>query len=382
MSPVPDLPPYSRPPATKEKLDYVQLASLDLSKFDRPGGKTELVNDLRNAIENVGFLFVTGHGIEDDEVVRQLQIGNAFFKLPLEEKRQHPCDFDQGKYWGFREPKETYDSDRSVKSKIEMLNHPKDTAVLADDQLRFQFLEPFKPEISAFSKKVHARILDPLLRLFSLLLELPEEYLADPHAYDKASDDHLRYMIYGVHSAAEAAKIGNQTVRGHTDFGLLTILFPQIVNALQVQTAPGEYSWVPYIPGHVVVNTAEVLTFISGGVIKSTVHRVVRPPEDQANYERLGLLYFSRPANDFPVTIAPSPLLERLGIYDPAKADPNPPKGLEWGRARVKHTHLRKVIEHTDKVEPFKFAGHEINLEYVSPPLQPKQSTPLVAATA
>ncbi|GAA5933585.1 hypothetical protein JCM3775_003743 [Rhodotorula graminis] len=381
MSTVPALPPYSRPPATKAQLDYVDLASLDLAKFSQPGGKEELVAELRKAIENVGFLFVTGHGIEDDEVVRQLQIADAFFKQPLEVKREHPCDFDVGKYWGYREPKETYDSDATVKSKIEMLNHPKDTPVLADEQLRFDFLAPYKPEISAFSRKVHERMLDPLLRLFALLLELPEGYLAEPHAYDKASDDHLRYMIYGVHSADEAAKIGNQTVKGHTDFGLLTILFPQIVNALQVQTAPGEYRWVPFLPGHVVVNTAEVLTYISAGHIKSTVHRVVRPPPDQADYERLGLLYFSRAANDFPVTTVPSPLLERLGLYDPEKADSKPPNGLEWGRARVKHTHLRKVIEHDKKVEPFVFAGRKIDLDYVSPPLQHAAPTPAVLAT-
>lgn len=42
----------------------------------------------------------------------------------------------------------------------------------------FDHLEPFKPEIEAFQRKVHARVLDPLLRLLALMLELPEEYFA------------------------------------------------------------------------------------------------------------------------------------------------------------------------------------------------------------
>lgn len=111
-----DIPPYSRPPPTKEELNYAPLSVVDLSKWDRPNGKEELVNDLRVAIEDVGFLFVVGHGIEDDEVLRQLSIGSgpycrdhcrllkqcfligdAFFNLPLEVKRQHPCDFSVGK---------------------------------------------------------------------------------------------------------------------------------------------------------------------------------------------------------------------------------------------------------------------------------------------
>ncbi|GAA5902857.1 hypothetical protein JCM6882_009145 [Rhodosporidiobolus microsporus] len=382
-STVPELPPYERPPATKEQLEYVDLEVLDLSKWTEPGGKEELVKDLSKAIEKVGFLLVKGHGIEDDEVRRQLSIGKAFFELPLEEKRQHPCDFATGRYFGYREPVDTYDN-TGIHNPVQMLNNPKDTAVLADEQLKHSFVDPYRGEIGAFSKKVHARVLDPLLRLFSLLLELPEEYLAEPHGYDKASDDHLRYMNYSPLKPEEYETIGNQTVKGHTDFGVLTILFPQIVAALQVQVAEGEYKYVPYLPGHIVVNTAEVLTFITGGYVKSTIHRVVRPPADQANYNRLGLLYFSRPANEFPVTIVPSPLLERLGIYNPAKADPNPPNGLEWGRARVKHTHDRKVIQHKEAQDAFKFGKYEVNLEYKSPALAREKlaGASVVAASA
>lgn len=95
-----------------------------------------------------------------------------------------------------------------------MLNNPKDTAVLADEQLKHTFIKPYRAEIGAFSKKVHARVLDPLLRLFALLLELPEDYLAAPHAYDQASDDHLRYMNYSPLKPEEYEAIGNQTVKG------------------------------------------------------------------------------------------------------------------------------------------------------------------------
>lgn len=72
-----NIPPYSRPAPTQEKLDYAPLSVVDLSKWDRPNGKEELVNDLRVAIQDVGFLFVVGHGIEDDEVLRQLSIGTC-----------------------------------------------------------------------------------------------------------------------------------------------------------------------------------------------------------------------------------------------------------------------------------------------------------------
>ena len=44
-----------------------------------------------------GFWVVTGTGIDDELVVRQLGIAQAFFGLPVEEKRKWRCDFGVGK---------------------------------------------------------------------------------------------------------------------------------------------------------------------------------------------------------------------------------------------------------------------------------------------
>lgn len=118
---------------------------------------------------------------------------------------------------------------------------------------------------------------------------------------------------------------------------LLHSLFAQIVQGLQLQDNEGAWKYVPYIPGSIVVNTADILSFLTGGWIKSTVHRVVRPPDDQAQFERLGLFYFARAANDLNIAVVDSPVLRRLGLWKPAGA---PVKGLEFTRARVKRAAL------------------------------------------
>jgi isopenicillin N synthase-like dioxygenase len=59
------------------------------------------------------------------------------------------------------------------------------------------------------------------------------------------------------------------------------------------------------------VNVADALEFLSGGYLESTVHRVVRPPEDQAEKPRLGLIYFARPEAKVRLEPVKSPLLER-----------------------------------------------------------------------
>lgn len=93
----PVLEPWACPPKTTETLDWAPLATIDLSTFDSPGGKEALANSLKDALRQWGFWVVTGTGIPQEMIDRQLSIANAFFKLPIEEKRKVPCDFSVGK---------------------------------------------------------------------------------------------------------------------------------------------------------------------------------------------------------------------------------------------------------------------------------------------
>lgn len=46
--------PYVQVPETSANLDWADLATLDLSKFDQPGGKKELAATLAKALEDIG----------------------------------------------------------------------------------------------------------------------------------------------------------------------------------------------------------------------------------------------------------------------------------------------------------------------------------------
>jgi isopenicillin N synthase-like dioxygenase len=98
------VPKYERPAQTKENLEWAPLVEIDVSRFDEPGEKQRLAAKLEDAVRNVGFWIVTGHGIKDEEVLRQLAIATAFFHLPMEEKIKVPIDLGNDLNWGFREP--------------------------------------------------------------------------------------------------------------------------------------------------------------------------------------------------------------------------------------------------------------------------------------
>lgn len=192
-----------------------------------------------------------------------------------------------------------------------------------------------REEIERFHRYVHEKIVHRLLRLITIVLELPEDFLIDGHSYEGNSDCHLRYMIYRARSAAENARYENLYSRGHTDFGSLTLLFRQPIAALQVKTPDGQWKYVKPYPGSITVNIADALQFWTNGFLKSSVHRVVAPPADQAHIDRLGVMYFVRPGDHLDLRPVNSPLLRREGFYKEGEQQNEVTAG-DWVRARVR----------------------------------------------
>lgn len=105
-------------------VDWAELITLDLSLYEQPGGKKELVQQLDHAVRHVGtqphftsggvaperlttaagFFYVKGFNIGQDEVDQQFALGREFYNLPLEEKLKFHSEDDltRGEYNGYR----------------------------------------------------------------------------------------------------------------------------------------------------------------------------------------------------------------------------------------------------------------------------------------
>jgi len=119
-----EIPPYQRPAETQEDLEWAPLVEINISRFDEPGEKQKLAAKLEDAVRNVGFWIVTGHGITDEEILRQLAIATAFFHLPMEEKVKAPIDLGNDLNWGYREPVRDM-GDTGLKESVETVLPPK-----------------------------------------------------------------------------------------------------------------------------------------------------------------------------------------------------------------------------------------------------------------
>ncbi|KAL5119165.1 hypothetical protein ACEQ8H_002872 [Pleosporales sp. CAS-2024a] len=360
----PTIPKWNRPAKTSADLDWADIKVIDLSTFDEPGGKQKLAEHLRDAVHKTGFFSVVGTGFTPAEVDRQYDIGQAYFNLPLSDKGdpKYRCDFAQGNYFGYRAAHEKKVMSTSVLDNVESVNIPKFIASNAHEPFH-PYLRPFQAEIEDFSRRALA-LASKILTLFSIILQLPDDYFAKQHRYQDASEDHLRYMLYHPRSAADDDKVANTWSRAHTDFGSLTLLWSQNVAGLQLKTPSGQWKYVPPVDNGIICNVGDTLDFWSAGYLKSTIHRVQRPPEDQASLKRLGLFYFVRPGNHVDIKPAPSPLLQRLGLVGEDAENAQPVRGLDYVRERVKNYHNHN--DYADrKGKKFKLGNLEIDDEAV-----------------
>ncbi|KAL2815213.1 hypothetical protein BDW59DRAFT_176219 [Aspergillus cavernicola] len=332
----PPLQPYVPPPQTKDSLDWADLEALDLSLLSQPGGTQALAEQVLSFINKNGFFYVTNHGLSDTQINRQYSIAQALFSLPLDEKLKYISDTASGDFRGYK-PQST--GKLSTRDNDERYNIPKFTP--EHERPHPQIIKEHYDEIREFSLHIHDRILLPLLRLFATVLEIDEDSLVNIHRYTEPGLEYLRYMLYHPRSESADAENGNIWAKGHTDYNTLTFLFHQPVAGLQVLTPENEWRYVKSEPGRVIVNIADALEYLSGGFLKSTVHRVVRPPGDQAEKPRLGLIYFARPEASVVMRPVGGPVLERVGRRLEGKylSALEGVTAEEWARARIAKDH-------------------------------------------
>ena len=192
-----------------------------------------------------GFFYITNFGLDQESIDRQFAIGKELFNLPASEKLKYRADLENGGYNGYK-PLGLREVRPGIQDNTEIYNIPKFIPELARPHP--DIINKNTDEIEHFARHIHHSVVRKLLTLFAIVLELPDEnYFHSRHRYDEAvSDCHLRYMKYHARDVATNDKLDNVWVKGHTDFGSLTLLFRQPVAALQVRdpsSGEGEGSW-------------------------------------------------------------------------------------------------------------------------------------------
>lgn len=80
-------------------------------------------------------------------------------------------------------------------------------------------------------------------------------------------------MIYDPLTSEESSKTNGVMLNGHTDFNSISTLVSQPVTALQVLMPDNVWRYVKHKDGALVINIGDQLSFMSGGILKGTMHR-------------------------------------------------------------------------------------------------------------
>ncbi|KAH8077494.1 Clavaminate synthase-like protein [Cristinia sonorae] len=343
---VPPVPRYVPAPTATEQLDYADLPIVDLSKINTPEGKAELATTVRDAMKDKGFFYVINHGLTPEQNERIFNVANVpLDQVSDEEKMKFDGKLQQtGSYQGYK-PRQYWHVDNGVRDQIEHYNMNKDLHRKGHPNA----LQPYLPELEEFIKYNHFNILHPLLRLLALGMNIDEETFIPLHNFDRVGETFLRFMKYHPRSEDDEAKTKNVWLKGHTDFGTVSILWSQPVVALQILCPDEKWRYVNYIPNALVINAGDALEFLTGGFYRATIHRVVQPPESQRGYPRLGVFYFGMPDDDVklsPLPDAPEWVDRRFKNEEaPTMGDYRKGRIIAYGNSETKKVDGKETVE-------------------------------------
>jgi len=264
----------SSPPA---QLPIIDVSALVAGTPER----TAAAERIGAACREHGFFYVSGHGVDAELVARLEVLSHRFFDLPEETKMQWRMalggrawrgyfplggeltsgrpDWKEGLYLGTELPP---DHPRvAARMPVHGANLFPDASGLAD----------FRATILEYMRQV-TQLGHRLMEGIALSLGLPASYFSDRYTADPLILFRLfNYPTQPVPEGMDAP----WGVGEHTDYGLLTILHQDSVGGLAVHT-PGGWIEAPPVPGTFVCNIGDMLDRMTGGLYKSTPHRVIR----------------------------------------------------------------------------------------------------------
>lgn len=345
---LPELDHFTPVGPSKEPLDFADLEILDLSRYDDgPEARRELADRVDQAMSTYGFFVITNHGITEEEIVRQVDIGHTILsRTPADEKQQLKADMlGKGEYPGFK-PRGHWKAGNKP-DQIENFNVNRDMTLHTQPKA----LEPYRLEIQSFIETVHKDILYKVLRLFALALQISDEdFFVKLHDYNKHDESWFRWMEYYDENSSKEDN-DNLWLGGHQDLSALSLLFSQPMSTLQVRNYEdaAEWKYIPHIPGSIIVNAGEPMMWWTGDYFKAAVHRVVQPPRDQRGHDRSSAFYFVVPNDDVVINtlVDESPVLRKAGVKKWFK-DEDAPTSKEWVNNRVKVTGQKALFQDGD----------------------------------
>lgn len=327
------------------------LPELDISGFladETSPQATEFISALRNVIHEVGFFYLTGHGVSSKLTDEILKVTDDFFALD-EEQRLEIENVRSPQFRGYtRFGHELTNGKVDLRDQVD-ISRELDPRVVAPHEpqwLRLRGPNLWPSSLPSF-RDASLRWIDALesvahslLRAMSLALGQPADIFESSVTPAEVLLKIIRYVTPQLdpdQSGSVANEFGaslseRQGVGAHRDTGFITFVLQGDVGGLQVEY-DGVFRDVAPRRDAFVVNIGEMLQLVTQGYFKATVHRVQSPPPGT---ERKSVAFFFNPKLE--TTLTPLRLPAEIAAQAPggASADPNNPILANYGDNSLK----------------------------------------------
>ena len=274
------------------------IPSVDLRDFisGDPARKAKFVSEIGKAFEDIGFVALKGHFLDDrlvDELYEEIK---SFFSLPSEVKHSYeiPGIGGQRGYVSFGKEHAKGRKEGDLKEFWHFGQY-------VDETSRYASEYPANVEVSELPRfnevgKEAYQMLEKtgvyVLRALALHLGLDEFYF-DQYAHEGNS------ILRPIHYPPITTEPENAIrAAAHGDINLITLLMGAQGRGLQVQNHNGE--WIDAIaePDELVINVGDMLSRHTNNRLKSTIHQVVNPPRELWGTSRYSVPFFMHPVSD------------------------------------------------------------------------------------
>lgn len=273
------------------------IPSVNLHDFlsEDPARKQKFINEIGKAYEEIGFVALKGHFLDEALVDDLYNEVKNFFTLPLEVKAQYeiPGIGGQRGYVSFGKEKakghtqgdlkEFWHFGQYLTEDSKYKGHPH-----YHDNVSVNELANFN-KTGEQAYKMLEKTGVYVLRALAIYLGLDEFYFDE---YVSEGNSILRPIHYPpiTNEPKDAVRAA-----AHGDINLITLLMGAQGRGLQVQNHNGD--WIDAIaePDELVINVGDMLSRHTNNKLKSTIHRVVNPPRELWGSSRYSIPFFMHP---------------------------------------------------------------------------------------
>ncbi|MDO6598057.1 2-oxoglutarate and iron-dependent oxygenase domain-containing protein [Oceanihabitans sp. 2_MG-2023] len=266
--------------------------------------KQKFVDEIGKAYEEIGFVALKGHFLEDTLVNNLYGEVKNFFDLPVETKRSYevPGIGGQRGYISFGKESAKGKKEGDLKEFWHFGQFVENNPKLEEEYPANVSVKEL-PEFNKIGKETY-RMLEKtakyVLRALALYLNLEETYF-DQYIHNGNSilrPIHYPPIINEPKNAVRAA--------AHGDINLITLLMGAQGRGLQVQKHDGE--WIDAIaePDELMINVGDMLSRHTNNKLKSTIHRVINPPRELWGTSRYSMPFFMHPISDMKLNVLES----------------------------------------------------------------------------